>query len=86
MQSKWLGMSNPFTENQIVQGSESHTIVCYHISSYCHLKLKLNFPVNFLKSQKCYILNALLSIINSGPVVSPPTITELEFAIIPEDG
>jgi hypothetical protein len=30
-------------------------------------------------------LNALLSIINSGPLVKPPTITDFEFAIMPED-
>ena len=30
-------------------------------------------------------LNALLSIINSGPLVKPPTTTDFEFAIMPED-
>ena len=32
-----------------------------------------------------YALNALLSIISSGPLVKLPAITDFEFAIMPED-
>jgi hypothetical protein len=32
-----------------------------------------------------HALNALLSIISSGPLVKRPTITDFEFAIIPDD-
>lgn len=42
-----------------------------------------NFNCNYV--QLFYILNPLLNIINSGPVVKLPTTSDFELHIIPED-
>ena len=44
------------------------------------------YRIRNLVSYCSYTLNALLNIINSGPVVKFPTIIDLELAIIPDAG
>ena len=58
-------------------------IVVSEISTPVSTKYKINNLINYMC--KTYILNPLLSIINSGPVVKLPTTRAFELQSIPEE-